>query len=70
MNVTHLNRTLSAKERVIAINAFRNSHTPAVLLSTYQLRGTGFNFIEAIHVVLAQKSWTMNEQWQAIARIH
>jgi SNF2 family DNA or RNA helicase len=34
------------------------------------LGGTGINLIAANHVVITQKFWNMNEQKQAIARIH
>ena len=54
----------------MCLDAFERSGKSAVLVLTPALGGTGINLISADHVVIAQKLWSLNEQKQAIARIH
>src|SRR5207237_8483683 len=42
----------------------------AALVLTPALGGTGLNLVAANHVIIMLKCWNLNEQHQAVARIH
>ena len=52
------------------IAEFSHVECPAALVLTPALGATGLNLVAANHVVILQKFWTLNEQRQAIGRIH
>jgi SNF2 family DNA or RNA helicase len=60
----------ATQERTDVINAFSDWPEPAVLVLTPALGGTGLNLTAADHVVIMQKFWCLNEQRQAVARVH
>jgi SNF2 family DNA or RNA helicase len=64
-----LKAKMSLEERVGLVNAF-SAAGPSILISTPALAGTGINLTTANHVVIMQKFWNLNEQRQAVARIH
>ena len=49
---------------------FSHVESPATLVLTPALGVTRLNLVVANHVVILQKFWTLNEQCQAIGRIH
>lgn len=66
----HFKQTLSGAERLACLEGFDAARTPAVLIITPVLGGSGINLICADHLVILQKFWGLNEQKQAVARIH
>ena len=56
-------------QRNALIDEFSSVESPAVLVLTPTLGGTGLNLVAANHVVIFQKCWVLNEQRQAIGRI-
>ena len=60
----------NTQERTDIINKFSNVHKPAVLIMTPAIGGTGLNLTAVDHVVIMQKFWNLNEQCQAVARVH
>ena len=51
------------------IQEFSTVDSPAALVLTPALGGTGLNLVAANHLVIMQKFWVLNEQRQAIGRI-
>ena len=66
----HFLSLLSQKERQTTIDQFDATKKPSVLILTPAVGGTGLNLVAANHVVILQKFWNLNEQRQAVARIH
>ena len=60
---------LTREKRNEEINNFSTVDSPAALILTPTLGGTGLNLVAANHVVIMQKCWVLNEQRQAIGRI-
>lgn len=52
------------------LDDFATAKTPSMFVLTPALDGTGLNLTAANHVILVQKLWNLNEQRQAVARIH
>ena len=61
---------ISSGERDRLIQEFSSVDRPAALILTPTLGGTGLNLVAANHVIIMQKFWNLNEQRQAVARIH
>jgi len=61
---------LVSRNRDALLQEFSTIHAPAALILTPALGGTGLNLVSANHVVIMQKFWNLNEQRQAVARIH
>ena len=61
---------LTQQQRTTMIAEFSAVESPAALVITPPLGATGLNLVAANHVVILQKFWTLNEQRQAIGRIH
>lgn len=51
------------------IEEFSSTTSPAALVLTPAVGGTGLNLVSANHVVIMQKFWVLNEQRQAMGRI-
>ena len=52
------------------LQEFASVNRHAALILTPALGGTGLNLVAAKHVIILQKFWNLNEQRQAVARIH
>ena len=52
-----------------ALQEFLTIDSPAALVLTPALGGTGLNLVAANHLIIMQKFWVLNEQPQAISRI-
>ena len=59
----------SSKRREEVIEEFTKIESPAALILTPALGGTGLNLVAANHVVIMQTFWVLKEQRQAIGRI-
>lgn len=70
VNCFHYFSLLNRKDRSAMIKNFGRADTTSVLILTPALGGTGLNLVMANHVVIAQKFWNLNEQRQAVGRIH
>ena len=60
---------MSLPDRSNLIEKFPKIESPATLVLTSTLGGTGLNLVAANHIVIMQKFWVLNEQRQAIGRI-
>ncbi|CUS10220.1 unnamed protein product [Tuber aestivum] len=61
---------VASRDRDRLLQEFASLDRPAALILTPALGGTGLNLVAANHVVIMQKFWNLNEQRQAVARIH
>jgi len=61
---------LVSRDRDSLLQEFSTVNRPAALILTPALGGTGLNLVAANHVIIVQKFWNLNEQRQAVARIH
>ena len=59
-----------SRDRHRLLQEFASVDRPAVLILTSALGATGLNLVAANHVIIMQKFWNLNEQRQAVARIH
>jgi len=59
-----------SRDRDRLLQEFASVDRPAALILTPSLGGTGLNLVAANHVIIMQKFWNLNEQRQAVARIH
>ncbi len=61
---------VATRDRDRLLQEFALVDRPAALILTPALGGTGLNLVAANHVIIMQKFWNLNEQRQAVARIH
>jgi len=61
---------VSSRERDRLQQEFASLDRPGALILTAALGGTGLNLVAANHVIIMQKFCNLNEQHQAIVRIH
>ena len=61
---------VASRDRDRLLQEFASVDRPAALILTPALGGTGLNLVAANHVIILQKFWNLNEQRQAVARIH
>jgi hypothetical protein len=61
---------VASRDRDRLLQEFASVDRPAALILTPALGGTGLNLVAANHVIIMQKFWNLNEQRQAVARIH
>ncbi|KAG0125069.1 hypothetical protein HOY82DRAFT_617162 [Tuber indicum] len=61
---------VASRDRDRLLQEFTLVDRLAALILTPALAGTGLNLVVANHVVIMQKFWNLNEQHQAVARIH
>jgi len=59
-----------SRDRDRLLQEFASVDRPVALILTPALGGTGLNLVVANHVIIMQKFWNLNEQRQAVARIH
>jgi len=59
-----------SRDRDRLLQEFAWVDSPAALILSPALGGTGLNLVAAKHVIIMQKFWNLNDQWQAVARIH
>ena len=51
------------------LSDFQNSPWCSIFITTTKIGGTRYNLVAANHVVILQKPWVLNEQWQAFGWI-
>ena len=61
---------VASRDRDRLLQEFASVNRPAALILTPALGGTGLNLVAAIHVIILQKFWNLNEQHQAVAQIY
>jgi hypothetical protein len=61
---------VASRERDKLVQEFASVDRPAALIFPPALCRTGLNLVAANHVIIMQKFWNLNEQRQAVARIH
>ncbi|CUS07052.1 unnamed protein product [Tuber aestivum] len=61
---------VASRDRDCLLQEFASGDRPAALILTPARGGTGLNLVAANHVIIMQKFWNLNEQRQAVARIH
>jgi len=61
---------VSSRDRDRLLQEFASVDRPVALILTPALGGTGLKLLAANHVIIMQKFWNLNEQRQAVARIH
>ena len=61
---------VALRDRDRLLQEFASVDRPAALILTPALGGTGLNLVAVNHIIIQQKFWNLNEQRQAVARIH
>ena len=61
---------VASRDRDRLLQEFVSVDRPAALILTPALGRTRLNLVAANHVIILQKFWNLNEQPQAVARIH
>ena len=61
---------VASRDRDTLLQEFASVDTPVALIHTPPLGGTGLNLVAANHIIILQKFWNLNEQHQAVVRIH
>ena len=69
-NPVRIDGSTSTDQRMLAVRKFRNNPNCKVFIGQQQAAGVGLNLQVANEIVLAEPSWSPEENKQAIKRIH
>jgi SNF2 family DNA or RNA helicase len=67
VDIFHMNAEMGNDERTEIQLWFQDSWNPSIVVTTPKVSGTGLNLSAANNVIITQKFWVLNEQWQAFA---
>jgi len=69
MDIFHMYAEMGNNEHTEILHKFQDSQNPTVFVTTATVGGIGLNLTVAMHAVMTQKRWVLNEQWQAFAQV-